>query len=102
MLAMLILVFFMPLVAIIHLIATIYFFNKGHYSSKSFTIKHLAVALVFPIAGMGLITFEYWDNMEHAGIHVGTLLSVLFVYGFLAILFAVPYLLYIMAPNKTS
>ena len=102
MLAMLILVFFMPLVAIIHLIATIYFFNKGYYSSKSFTIKHLAVALMFPIACMVLITFEYWDNMDHVGIHVGTLLAVLFVYVFLAILFAVPYLLYIMAPKKTS
>ncbi len=57
MLAMLILVFFMPLVAIIHLIATIYFFNKGHYSSKSFTTKHLAVSAYVSFSRHGFDNF---------------------------------------------
>ncbi|TXD97100.1 hypothetical protein ES754_08815 [Psychrobacter frigidicola] len=100
MLAMLILAFFMPVLALIHLIATVCFYKKGYYRSQSFTIKHLAVALFFPIAGMALITFEYWDNMPLASIHVGSFLSILFVYAFLAILFAIPYLLHVMAAEK--
>lgn len=102
MLAMILLVFLMPLVALIHLIATVSFQRNGCYRSKSFTIKHLAVALFFPIAGMALITFEYGINRAHGGIHIGTWLSVLFVYAFLAIIFAIPYLLYLTAPNKQS
>ena len=101
MLAMLLLLLFMPLVSLIHLIATIFFQTKGCYQSKSFTIKHLAVALFFPIVGMALITFEYIINLQLGSIHVGTFLSVLFVYGFLALIFAIPYILHLSAPVKT-
>ena len=100
MLAMLILGFFMPVVSLIHLIATVYFYKKGYYRSQSFTLKHLAIALIFPIAGMALITFEYWDNRALASIHVGSFLSILFVYAFLALLFAIPYLLHLLAAEK--
>ncbi len=102
MLSMLLLVLFMPLVSLIHLIAILYFQKKGYYRSKAFTIKHLAVALFFPIAGMALITFEYIINLQLGSIHVGTFLSVLFVYGFLALIFAVPYILHLSAPVKTA
>lgn len=100
MLSMLILVFFMPLVLLIHLIATIYFQKKDYYCSKSFTVKHLLIAIIFPIAGMTLITFEYLMNLSKASIHIGTFLSVLFVYGFLSLIFAIPYILYLSASSK--
>ena len=100
MLAMLLLVLFMPLVSLIHLIATVYFYKKQYYQSKSFMLKHVLIAILFPLAGMALMTFEYVMNLSKGGIHVGTFLSVLFVYGFLALLFAIPYVLHLMAAEK--
>ncbi len=101
MLAMLLLVLFMPLVLLIHVIVMIYFHAKGYYRSKSFTIKHVLIAILFPIAGMALITFEYIMNLSKGGLHVGTFLSILFVYGFLALIFAIPYVLHLTASTKT-
>ena len=100
MLAMLILVFFMPVVAFIHLIATVSFQRNGLYRSKSFTIKHLAVALFFPIAGMALITFEYVMNLPLGGIDVASYLSILSPYGLLTVIFATPYWLHLWATKK--
>lgn len=101
MLAMLILIFLMPVVLLVHLIAMLYFYKKARYRSKSFMLKHLLIAMLFPIAGMALITIEYLMNLSKSGIHVGTFLSVLFVYGFLAVIFAIPYILYLSASSKT-
>ena len=100
MLAMLILGFFMPVVSLIHLIATVYFYKKGYYRSQSFTLKHLAVALFFPIAGMALITFEYVMNLSKGGIDVASFLLILSLYGLLAVIFAIPYLLHLRAAKK--
>lgn len=100
MLAMLILVFVMPVILLIHLIAMVYCYKKDYFRSKAFTYKYLIIALLAPAAGSALITFEYWINREHGGIHVGTFLSVLFVYGFLALLFTIPYILYLTAASK--
>ena len=101
MLSILVLIFFIPLILLIHLIATIYFQKKGRYRSKNFTIKYLIVAMLAPIAGSALITFEYLANMSKAGIHIGTFLSILFVYGFLSLIFAIPYVLYLSTSVKT-
>ncbi|WP_201556740.1 hypothetical protein [Psychrobacter sp. 72-O-c] len=87
-------------VLLIHLIATIYFHNKGYYRSKSFTTKHLIVALLVPIAGIALISFEYLTNMGRTGIHIGTFLSVLFVYVFMTLFFALPYFLHLVADKE--
>ena len=100
MLAVLILIFFMPLVFFIHLIATVSFQRNGCYRSKSFTIKHLAIALFFPLAGMALITFEYVMNLSKAGIDIGAFLLILFLYKLLALVFAIPYLLHLRAVKK--
>ncbi len=100
MLAMLLLVLFMPLVALIHLIATISFQRNDLYRSKSFTIKHLAVALFFPIAGMALITFEYLMNLRLGGIDVESYLLILSPYALLTLLFATPYFLHLRAVKK--
>lgn len=97
MLAMLLLVLFMPLVSLIHLIAILYFQKKGYYRSKAFTIKHLAVALFFPIAGMALITFEYIMNLPLGGIDVEAYLSILTPYALLTLFFAAPYFLHLRA-----
>lgn len=64
-------------------------------------LKHVLIAILFPIAGMALITFEYIMNLSKGGLHVGTFLSILFVYGFLALIFAVPYVLHLTASTKT-
>lgn len=101
MLAMLLLLLLMPLVLLIHVVATIYFQTKGYYRSKSFMLKHVLIAILFPIAGMALITFEYIMNLSKGGLHVGTFLSILFVYGFLALIFAIPYVLHLTASTKT-
>ncbi|MFZ2554601.1 hypothetical protein [Psychrobacter urativorans] len=101
MLAMILLVFFMPLVTVIHLIATISFQRNGLYKSKSFTIKHLAVALLFPIAGMALITFEYIINLRLGGIDVESYLLILSPYALLTLIFATPYFLHLWAVKKS-
>ena len=100
MLAVLILIFFMPLVLLIHLIATVSFQRNGLYRSKLFTIKYLAVALIFPLAGMALITFEYVMNLSKGGIDIGSFLLILFLYKLLALVFAIPYLLHLRAARK--
>ncbi|MBP2279283.1 tellurite resistance protein TehA-like permease [Psychrobacter sp. PL15] len=87
-------------VLLVHLIATVYFHNKGYYRNKSFTTKHLIIAMSVPIMGIALLIFEYLSNMNRAGMHIGTFLSILFVYGFLSLVFAIPYLLYLAAPEK--
>ncbi|ALF60027.1 hypothetical protein AOC03_08225 [Psychrobacter urativorans] len=90
----------MPVVSLIHLIATVYFYKKGYYRSQSFTIKHLVVALFFPIAGMALITFEYVMNLSKGGIDVASFLLILSLYGLLVVIFAIPYLLHLRAAKK--
>lgn len=97
---MLLLGFFMPLVSLIHLIATVSFQRNGCYESKAFTIKHLVLALFFPIAGIALITFEYVMNLSKGGIDVASYLSILSLYGLLALFFATPYLLHLRAAKK--
>jgi len=92
--------FFIPLALLIHLIVTVYFQKKGYYRGKSFTIKYLIIAMLVPITGIALLTFEYLSNMSRAGMHVGTFLSILFVYGFLSLIFAIPYLLHLTATEK--
>lgn len=97
MLALMFLVSVIPIILLIHVIATVYFQKKGYYRSKSFTIKHIFIAMPAPIIGMVLITFEYVMNLSKNGIHVGTFLSLLFVYGFIALIFALPYLLHLFS-----
>lgn len=91
----------MPLVSLIHLIAVFSFQRNGLYQSKSFTIKHLAVAIFFPITGMALITFEYIMNLSKGGIDVASFLLILSLYGLLAVIFATPYLLHLRAAKKS-
>ena len=102
MLALMFLVFVIPVFLLIHLIATVYFQKKNYYRSKSFTIKYLLIAMLAPLIGMALITFEYLMNLSKNGIHIGTFLSVLFVYIFLSLLFAIPYILHLTTKVKTS
>lgn len=101
MLSMLFLIFFVPVMLLIHVIATVYFQTRGNYRSRSFTTKHLSVIMLTPIVGIALITFEYLTNMSKSGIHVGTFLSILFVYIFSVVIFAIPYVLYLTSPSKT-
>ncbi len=100
MLAIMFLVFVIPIILVIHVIATVYFQKKGYYRSKRFTIKHLLVAMLAPIIGMILITFEYLMNLSKNYIHIGTFLSILFVYGFVSLVFAIPYLLHLFTTER--
>ena len=101
MFALMFLVLVIPALLFIHLIATVYFQKKGHYRSKSFTIKQLSVALPAPLIGMALMIFEYLVNLGKNGIHVGTFLSVLSVYIFVSLFFAFPYILHLTTTVKT-
>ncbi len=85
---------------LIHLIATVYFHKQGYYHSRSFTTKHLLIVMLVPIVGIALVTFEYLTNMSRTGIHVGTFLSIWFVYIFLSLFFALPYFLHLTAAKE--
>ena len=87
---------------VIHIIATIFFAKKGYYQSKKFTTQYLIVAMLIPLIGFGLSMYEYALDTSTTGIHIGTLVSILFVYGLLSLIFAVPYILYISNTTKTS
>lgn len=87
---------------VIHIIATIFFAKKGYYQSKRFTTRYLIVAMLIPIIGVGLSMYEYALDTSATGIHIGTLVSILFVYGLLSLIFAVPYILYLSNTTKTS
>lgn len=100
MLALMFLIFVIPVLLLLHLIATVYFQKKNYYRSKSFTIKYLLTVMPVSIIGMALMTFEYVMNLSKNGIHVGTFLSVLFVYIFVLLIFAIPYLLHLMTTEK--
>ena len=101
MLALMFLVFVIPVLLLLHLIATVYFQKKRYYCSRAFTIKYLLTAMLAPLIGMALITFEYLMNLSKNGIHVGTFLSVLFVYTFVLLIFAIPYLIHLTTTVKT-
>ncbi len=87
---------------VIHIIATIFFAKKGYYQSKRFTTQYLIVAMLIPMIGVGLILYEYALDTSATGNHIGTLVSIFFVYGLLSLIFAVPYILYISNTTKTS
>ena len=87
---------------VIHIIATIFFAKKGYYQSKKFTTQYLIVAMLIPLIGVGLSMYEYALDISTTGIHIGTLVSIVFVYGLLSLIFAVPYILYISNTTKTS
>ena len=91
--------FVIPVALLIHIMATIVFQKRGYYCSKAFTRKYLIVALLVPIIGIALITVEYLLDMSTTGIHIGTFLSVLFVYGLVSLIFAIPYILYLSSFN---
>lgn len=85
---------------LIHLVATVYCQKQGYYRSNSFTIKHLIVAMLVPIIGIALITFEYLTNSTVASLHIGTYLSIVFVYVFMSLFFMLPYFLNLVADKK--
>ena len=87
---------------VIHIIATIFFAKKGYYQSKRFTTQYLIVAMLIPMIGVGLSLYEYALDTSATGIHIGTLVSILFVYGLLSLIFAVPYILYLSDTTKIS
>ncbi|MGP4952411.1 hypothetical protein ACTXGO_09560 [Psychrobacter sp. T6-1] len=71
--------FILPIVLLFHLIAVIYFQKRNRYRSKAFTHKHLIIVILFLSIGVATTTFEYVTDLSSTGIHVGTLLSLLFV-----------------------
>ena len=87
-------------VLLIHLLATVYFHKQDYYRSDSFTAKHVVTVMLVPMVGIALIIFEYLTNMGQSGIHIGTFLSIIFVYLFLSLLFAIPYLLHLTAVEE--
>ena len=91
---------FMPLALLVHFLATIYFNKRDYYLDKAFTRKHLLIAMTVPTLGVAIIGYEYLINISSTGIHIGTLVSVLFVYGLAAFLFAIPYLIHLTTSDK--
>lgn len=86
-----------PITLLIHFFAIIYFNKRDYYLSKAFTRKHLLIAMLVPALGVAIIIYEYLTNLSNAGIHIGTLVPVLFVYGLIALLFAIPHLIHLTA-----
>ena len=91
---------FMPLALLVHFIAIIYFNKRDYYLDKAFTRKHLLIAMTVPALGIITIIYEYLINISDSGIHIGTLVSVLFVYGLATLLFAIPYLIHLTTKQK--
>lgn len=89
-----------PIILLIHFIAMIYFQKRDRYRSKAFMGRHLLIVMLLLLLGLVITTFEYLINITHTGMHIGTFLSILFVYGFIALLFAIPYLLYSFTTEK--
>jgi len=89
-----------PIVLLLHLIAMIYFQKRDRYRSKAFTSRHLIIVMLFLVIGAAVTMFEYLTNMSSTGMHIGTFLSIVFVYGFIALLFAIPYLLHFFTIEK--
>ncbi|WP_201587928.1 hypothetical protein [Psychrobacter jeotgali] len=90
-----------PIVLLLHLIAMIYFQKRERYRSKRFMNKHLSMVMLFLLLGVALTTFEYLMNLSKSGMHIGTFLSILFVYGFVSFIFAIPYVLHLTTSSKT-
>ena len=99
-LSILYMLIFMPLALLVHFVAIIYFNKRDYYLDKAFTRKHLLIAMTVPALGVAIIIYEYLINLSSTGIHIGTLVSVLFVYGLAGLLFAIPYLLHLTAVEK--
>lgn len=91
---------FMPLALLVHFIATIYFNKRDYYLDQAFTRKHLLIAMSVPALGVVIIIYEYLSDLSSTGIHIGTLISVLFIYGLAALLFAIPYLIHLTTGEK--
>jgi uncharacterized membrane protein YhaH (DUF805 family) len=87
---------------LIYIIAILYCSKKGYYRSQAFTSKYLIAVLLIPIIGIALALVEYLLDMSATGMHIGTLVSILFVYGLMSLIFAIPYILYLSAATKSK
>ena len=77
-----------------HLIASLYFYRKGRYASKSFAVKHFEVAMLIPFLGLVVMGLDYYLSYGGGDSHTDDLVFGLTLYSVLIIIFALPYFIY--------
>ncbi len=83
-----------PVTALVHFVATVYFLKKGYYRSKSFTIKHLIIALAVPIIGIAIMVFEYFQTLGSGDSYRDDFITGVFIYSFLTLIYIIPIFCY--------
>lgn len=79
---------------VIHLIASLYFYRKGRYSSKSFAVKHFEVAMLVCFLGLVVMGVDYYLSYGGGDSHLDDLVFGLTLYSGLILIFALPYFMY--------
>lgn len=85
-----------------HLIASLYFYHKGRYSSKNFAVKHFEVAMLIPFLGLVVMGVDYYLSYGSGDSHIDDLVFGLTLYSVLILIFALPYFNYYIQKLKNN
>ena len=85
-----------------HLIASLYFYRKGRYSSKNFAVKHFEVAMLIPFLGLVVMGADYYLSYGSGDSHIDDLAFGLTLYSVLMLIFALPYFNYYIQKLKNN
>ena len=81
---------------IIHLISSTVLNIKGEYKSKKVALTHFQIALLFPLLGIILLMYEFFDNFPKTYYYVNDYGLGLGMYCLLIIVAALPYVMSLM------
>lgn len=85
-----------------HLIASLYFYRKGRYSSKSFAVKHLEVAMLVCFLGLVVMGVDYYLSYGGGDSHIYDFVFGLTLYSILILIFALPSFIYYIQKLKNN
>lgn len=85
-----------------HLIASLYFYRKGRYSSKSFAVKHFEVAMLVCFLGLVVMGVDYYLSYGGGDSHIDNFVFGLTLYSILILIFALPSFIYYIQKLKNN
>lgn len=78
---------------IIHLISSTVLNLKGEYKSRKVALTHFQIALLFPLLGIVILMYEFFDNFPTTYYYVNDYSLGLGMYGLLVMIAALPYVM---------
>ena len=78
---------------VIHLISSTVLNIKGEYKSRKVALTHFQIALLFPLLGIVILMYEFFDNFPKTYYYINDYGLGLGVYGLLLMIAGLPYVM---------